>query len=90
VNRHVVVLNPAATAKGVKETVVEGKMPEITLEQARPLLASIRLAEAVDDGQGGRIETPPLVGPRDRAIIAMLKYTGCRAGGQAAAGRFPV
>ena len=35
VNRHVVVLNPAASVKGVKDTVVEGKTPEITIEQAR-------------------------------------------------------
>src|SRR3954452_21429306 len=41
VNRHVVVLNPAATAKGVKDQVIEGKTPEITLEQSRTLLASI-------------------------------------------------
>src|SRR3954467_3420411 len=50
VNRHVVVLNPAATAKGVKDQVIEGKAPEITLEQARTLLASIRVAKLVDDG----------------------------------------
>ncbi len=80
VNRHVVILNPAATAKGVKETVVEGKTPEITLEQARTLLASIRVAKLVADGQGGTIETPLLVGLRDRAILATLKFTACRAG----------
>lgn len=66
VNRHVVILNPAASVKGVKETVMEGKTPEITIAQARMLLAS------VDTGQ--------LVGLRDRAILAMLAYTICRAG----------
>jgi integrase/recombinase XerD len=80
VNRHVVILNPAATAKGVKDQVIEGKTPEITIEQARTLLASIRVAKVVDDGQGGKIETPLLVGLRDRAILATLKYTACRAG----------
>jgi integrase/recombinase XerD len=80
VNRHVVLLNPAATAKGVKETVVEGKTPEITLEQARTLLASIQVAKVVDDGQGGTVATPLLVGLRDRAILATLKFTACRAG----------
>ena len=30
VQRHVVLLNPAASVSGVKETVVEGKTPEIT------------------------------------------------------------
>ncbi len=37
VQRHVVILNPAASVKGVKEQVIEGKTPEITLEQARTL-----------------------------------------------------
>ncbi len=80
VQRHVVILNPAATAKGVKNHVVEGKTPEITREQARTLLASIQVAKTIDDGQGGRVETPLLVGLRDRAIIATLKFTACRGG----------
>src|SRR3954466_14687877 len=42
VQRHVVILNPAASVKGVKEQVIEGKTPEITIEQARMLLQSIR------------------------------------------------
>jgi site-specific recombinase XerD len=80
VQRHVVILNPAATVRGVKEQVMEGKTPEITLEQARTLLASIQVAKVVADGQGGKIETPLMVGLRDRAILATLKYTACRAG----------
>ena len=66
VNRHVVILNPAASVRGVKETVMEGKTPEITVDQARTLLASI--------------DTATLVGLRDRAILATLAYTACRAG----------
>jgi len=66
VNRHVVILNPAASVKGVKDTVVEGKTPEITIEQARTLLASV--------------DTGHVVGLRDRAILATLAYTACRAG----------
>lgn len=66
VQRHVVILNPAASVKGVKETVVEGKTPEITIKQARTLLASI--------------DTHSVVGLRDRAVIATLAYTACRAG----------
>ena len=66
VNRHVVILNPAASVKGVKETVIEGKTPEITVEQARRLLASV--------------DTSTLLGLRDRAILATLAYTACRAG----------
>lgn len=66
VQRHVVVLNPAASVRGVKEQVVEGKTPEITIAQARALLASVG--------------TTHVVGLRDRAILATLAYTGCRAG----------
>jgi len=66
VNRHVVILNPAASVRGVKEQVIEGKTPEITIEQARTLLASI--------------DTGHVVGLRDRAILGTLAYTLCRAG----------
>jgi integrase/recombinase XerD len=66
VNRHVVILNPAASVKGFKEKVVEGKTPEISVEQARTLLASL--------------DTGTVIGLRDRAIIATLAYTACRAG----------
>ena len=52
VNRHVVILNPAASVRGVKEQMVEGKTPEIAVEQARTLLASIRLSETVKDDRG--------------------------------------
>lgn len=66
VQRHVVILNPAASVKGVKEQVIEGKTPEITIEQARTLLASVDVSH--------------VVGLRDRAILATLAYTACRAG----------
>ena len=66
VNRHVVILNPAASVRGVKDQVIEGKTPEITIEQARTLLASV--------------DTGHVVGLRDRAILATLAYTACRAG----------
>jgi integrase/recombinase XerD len=66
VQRHVVMLNPAASVRGVKDQVIEGKTPEITLEQARTLLASI--------------DTGHIVGKRDKAIIATLKFTACRGG----------
>ena len=60
------ILNPAASVKGVKDQVIEGKTPEITIEQARTLLASV--------------DTGHVVGLRDRAILATLAYTACRAG----------
>jgi integrase/recombinase XerD len=64
VNRYVCVLNPAASVKGVKDQVVEGKTPEIGIEPARLLLASIDCGD--------------VVGLRDRAILATLAYTACR------------
>jgi integrase/recombinase XerD len=80
VNRHVVILNPAASVKGVKDTVVEGKTPEITIDQARKLLASIKLSREVKTKEGEPVEVPLVVGLRDRAILATLAYTACRAG----------
>jgi integrase/recombinase XerD len=74
VNRHVCILNPAASVKGVKEQVLECKTPEITIDQARKLLAA---------------ETHDMVGLRNRAILVTLAYTDCRGGGEAEVGRFP-
>jgi site-specific recombinase XerD len=66
VNRHVCGLNPAASVKGVKEQVIEGKTPEIGVERGRKLL------ETPDCSH--------VVGLRDRAILATLAYTACRGG----------
>jgi site-specific recombinase XerD len=64
--RHAVLLNPAASVRGERYRLTEGKTPEITVDQERALLVSIR----VDD----------LAGLRDRAIVAILIYTGARIG----------
>ncbi|QEH39245.1 Tyrosine recombinase XerC (plasmid) [Aquisphaera giovannonii] len=66
VNRHVCVLNPAASVKGARDVAVEGRTPEIGVEQARMLLASVDVSH--------------VVGLRDRAVLATLAYTACRAG----------
>lgn len=66
VTRHVVVLNPAASVRGERLQVIEGKTPEISIEQARRLLRSIK--------------TIHVVGLRDRAIIGILIYTAARVG----------
>jgi integrase/recombinase XerD len=70
VNRHVLILNPAATVRGERYSVVEGKTPEISKEQARALIASI-------DGQRP-------VDLRDQALIQCFVYTAARAGAVAA------
>jgi integrase/recombinase XerD len=66
VNRHVVVINPAATVRTERYSVVEGKTPEIRPDQARTLLKSI--------------DTSTTVGLRDRAILCVLIYTAARVG----------
>ena len=64
--RHVVILNPAASVRGERYGVIEGKTPEISPDQARKLLGAIK------------VTTP--TGLRDRAVIASLIYTAARAG----------
>ncbi len=66
VQRHVIVLNPAASVRTERYQVMEGLTPEITKEQARTLLSSI--------------DTSTLLGLRDKAIIACLVFTAARAG----------
>jgi site-specific recombinase XerD len=66
VTRHAIALNPALSVRGERYAVIEGKTPEIPIDQARKLLASI--------------DTSHIVGLRDRAILAMLIYTGSRRG----------
>ena len=66
VMRHAVILNPAASVRTERYQVIEGKTPEIAIEQARRLLACIK--------------TDSIVGLRDRAIIAVLIYTAARVG----------
>ncbi|QDU45203.1 Tyrosine recombinase XerC [Symmachiella dynata] len=66
VQRHVLILNPAATVRGERYAVIEGKTPEISRDQARDLLTSI--------------DTTTPIGRRDKAIIATLIYTAARAG----------
>ncbi|MEZ6138913.1 MAG: hypothetical protein R3C53_28845 [Pirellulaceae bacterium] len=62
--RHVVVLNAAASVRGERLQVVEGKTPEIAIPQARTLLQSIDVGN--------------VVGLRDEAIIGILIYTAAR------------
>jgi site-specific recombinase XerD len=66
VNRHVCVINPAATVKSERYAIVEGKTPEIGPDPARTLLKSIDVSNPV--------------GLRDRAVLAVLIYTAARVG----------
>lgn len=66
VQRHVVVLNPALSVRTERFSAIEGKTPEVTVEQARRLRDSIDLVTAMDY--------------RDRAIISTLIYTAARVG----------
>jgi integrase/recombinase XerD len=66
VQRHIVPLNPALSVRTERYSAIEGKTPEITVEQARRLLGSIEPASVTDY--------------RDRALIAVLIYTAARAG----------
>jgi integrase/recombinase XerD len=66
VNRHVCMLNPAATVRTERYQVIEGKTPEITPDQARKLMKSITMSH--------------IVGQRDRLIIAVMIYTAARVG----------
>ena len=91
VQRHVVLLNPAASVSGVKETVVEGKTPEITIDQARKLIASVKTTYTVKaKGQkrpGGRERRGP-AGPGDPRHDGLYRLPG-RGDCQAAAPGFP-
>jgi len=69
VTRHAIVLNPALSVRGERYSVIEGKTPEIPIPDARKLLASM--------------DTSHVVGLRDRALLAVLVYTGSRAGAAA-------
>ena len=66
VERHAVVLNPFHSVRGIKYKVIDGKTPEITIAQARTLVASIDLSLPI--------------GLRDRAILGTMITTGCRVG----------
>jgi len=73
--RHVVILNPALSVRCERYAVIEGKTPEIAIEQARTLLRSIRVSY---DTNAGPLLYP--VGLRDRAVIGILIYTAARIG----------
>ena len=66
VQRHAAVLNPVSSVRNERYQVNEGKTPEITVKQARQLFNSVGHAN--------------LLALRDRAILAVLAYSGSRVG----------
>jgi integrase/recombinase XerD len=66
VQRHVVILNPALSVRTERYSAVEGRTPEISVEQCRRLLGSLQGYSVVE--------------LRDRAVIAVLIYTAARVG----------
>ena len=66
VTRHAVALNPFLNVRAPRRDTRRGKTPEITVEQARQLLAAV--------------DTSRPIGLRDRAILGTLTYTGARVG----------
>ena len=66
VTRHAVALNPFHSVRGRKHSVIDGQTAELTIQQARDLLASL--------------DTSHVLGLRDRAVLGTLIYTGARVG----------
>ena len=75
----VLAINPAHAVRGPKHVVKRGKTPVLSEEEARRLLASIKITRTVkaEDGGSDR-EVPSLVGLRDRALIGVMVYSFAR------------
>ena len=74
----VLAINPAHAVRGPKHVVKRGKTPVLGEEQARRLLASIKLTKTVNAEDGSDQEVPWLVGLRDRARIGVMVYSFAR------------
>ena len=74
----VLAINPAHAVRGPKHVVKRGKTPVLTEEQARRLLASIKVVKKVTLSDGSETAVPWLVGLRDRALIGLMVYSFAR------------
>ena len=74
----VLAINPAHAVRGPKHVVKRGKTPVLSEEQARRLLASIKVTKTVKAEDGSDREAPSLVGLRDRALIGVMVYSFAR------------
>ena len=74
----VLAINPAHPARGPKHVVKRGKTRVLNEEQARGLLASIKITKTIKAEDGSDKEVPWLVGLRDRALIGVMVYSFAR------------
>ena len=74
----VLAINPAHAVRGPKHVVKRSKTPVLTEEQARHLLASIKVRKTIMLEDGSVKEIPLLVGLRDRALIGVMVYSFAR------------
>jgi site-specific recombinase XerD len=74
----VIAINPAHAVRGPKHVVKRGKTPILTEEQARQLLASIKMVRKATLSDASDDEVPSLVGLRDRALIGFMVYSLAR------------
>ena len=74
----VLAINPAHAVRGPKHVVKRGKTPVLSEEQARRLLASIKVGKTITSEDGTEKEVPLLVGLRDRALIGVMVYSFAR------------
>jgi site-specific recombinase XerD len=74
----VLAINPAHAVRGPKHVVKRGKTPVLSEDQARHLLASIKVTGKVALPDGSEAEVPSLVGLRDRALIGVMVYSFAR------------
>jgi len=70
----VLATNPAHAVRGPKHLVSRGKTPVLTEDEARRLLASIKITKKVKLADGSEEERPWVVGLRDRAVLAVMTY----------------
>jgi integrase/recombinase XerD len=81
----VLAINPAHTVRGPKHLVKRGKTPVLTEDEARRLLASIKVTKKVKSADGSEEERPSVVGLRDRALLAVMTYISVMPCGDTAA-----
>jgi site-specific recombinase XerC len=68
----VLAINPAHAVRGPKHLVSRGKTPVLTEDEARRLLASIKITKMVKRADESEEECLWVVGLRDRALLAVM------------------